>query len=118
MVVVTNITKGPRGAYLKGQLVFANPGEKIEADDFAEEWFATDPLDHDGDGEKGGAKPSDKPDATADEIVAAIELLDGMNDAHWTAAGLPSVDAVAEIADRKVTRAAIEAAAPDAKRPQ
>jgi hypothetical protein len=37
---VTNISDGPRGAYLEGKLVMADPGESIEADDFAEEWFA------------------------------------------------------------------------------
>lgn len=37
---VTNITTGPRGAYLDGAFVSAEPGETIEADDFAEEWFA------------------------------------------------------------------------------
>ncbi len=37
---VTNISNGPRGAYLDGVLVIAEPGETIEADDFAEEWFA------------------------------------------------------------------------------
>ena len=36
---VTNISEGPRGAYLGGKLVFAEPGETIEADDFADEWF-------------------------------------------------------------------------------
>lgn len=54
---------------------------------------------------------------TEDEINAAIALLDGANDDHWTAAGLPAVDAVAEIAGKPVTRAAIEAVAPDLKRP-
>lgn len=39
MAKVTNISTGPRGAYLKGAYVEANPGETIEADDFAEEWF-------------------------------------------------------------------------------
>ena len=37
---ITNISNGPRGAYLDGTLVFAEPGEEIEADDFNEEWFA------------------------------------------------------------------------------
>ncbi|WP_303758353.1 hypothetical protein [Sphingobium yanoikuyae] len=37
---VTNISTGPRGAYLDGALVMAQVGETIEADDFAEEWFA------------------------------------------------------------------------------
>lgn len=36
---VTNISTGPRGAYLDGALVMAAVGETIEADDFAEEWF-------------------------------------------------------------------------------
>lgn len=39
MVAVRNITAGWRGAYLAGELVMANPGEVIEADDFPEEWF-------------------------------------------------------------------------------
>ena len=37
---VTNISDGPRGAYLDGVLVIAEPGQEIEADDFADEWFA------------------------------------------------------------------------------
>lgn len=66
---VTNISNGPRGAYLSGVLVMAERGETIEADDFTEEWFAkvgsadakaADPLDHDGDGHKGGSKPASK----------------------------------------------------------
>ena len=59
MPAVRNISTGPRGAYLKGTYVEAVPGETIEADDFAPEWFEqvkSDPLDHDGDGRKGGAK--------------------------------------------------------------
>lgn len=36
---VRNISEGPRGAYLKGKLFMAEPGEEIEADDFCEEWF-------------------------------------------------------------------------------
>lgn len=39
MAKVTNISDGPRGAYNKGVLVMANPGETIEADDHNEEWF-------------------------------------------------------------------------------
>lgn len=56
MAMVRNTDSGPRGAYLKGALVWANPGEVIEADDFAEDWFSpADPLDHDGDGKPGGS---------------------------------------------------------------
>ena len=56
-------------------------------------------------------------DATGDEIATAVGMLDAGNDAHWTAAGLPAVDAVAELIGKPVTRAAITDAAPDAKRP-
>jgi hypothetical protein len=35
MAKVTNISNGPRGAYNEGVLVMADPGETIEADDFA-----------------------------------------------------------------------------------
>ena len=61
MAKVTNISDGPRGAYSDGALVMADPGETIEADDYAEEWFAKagDPAakkakksaDEEGDGE-------------------------------------------------------------------
>jgi len=40
MAKFINISTGPRGAYLKGVLVMADPGEEIEADDAPEEWFA------------------------------------------------------------------------------
>ena len=39
MATVRNISSGPRGAYLKGKFVEAAPGEVVEADDFAPEWF-------------------------------------------------------------------------------
>ena len=66
MAHIRNISNGPRGAYLGTTLVMADPNEVIEADDFAEEWFEeveeaeeapADPLDHDGDGRKGGSLP-------------------------------------------------------------
>lgn len=55
--------------------------------------------------------------ASADEIKSAVDMLDGAVDAHWTAAGLPAVDAVSELTGKTVTRAQITEAAPDAKRP-
>lgn len=39
MASVKNVSSGPRGAYLNGRFVEANPGEVVEADDFAPEWF-------------------------------------------------------------------------------
>lgn len=56
--------------------------------------------------------------ASAEEITTAVSMLDATDDAHWTAAGLPAVDAVAELTGKAVTRKAIEEAAPDAKRPE
>lgn len=77
---LVNISNGPRGAYLRGpkgddgkdtvgDLVMAESGETIEGDfiDVNDEWFAkdgtkaakaADPLDHDGDGKKGGVAPA------------------------------------------------------------
>lgn len=52
------------------------------------------------------------------DIASAIALLDAKNDDHWTNAGLPAVDAVSDLLGEKVTRAEIEAAAPDARRPE
>jgi len=107
MKKVTNISTGARGAYLNGVLVMAEPGETIEADDFIEEWFKVE----------GKAKTGKAPNGpTNDDILSAVGLLDHANDEHWTEAGLPSVEAMKEALGGDVTRAQIEAAAPDAKR--
>lgn len=45
MAKVTNISNGPRGAYNKGVLVMADPGQTIDADDYAEEWFGVGGFD-------------------------------------------------------------------------
>lgn len=87
---------------LREQLDVAN--EKLKA------------FDRDGDGNPGGANGGGEA-ATADDIKAAVALLDAKIDKHWTAAGLPAVEAVAELTGKHVTRAAITEAAPDAKRP-
>jgi hypothetical protein len=60
---VRNISTGPRGAYLGGVLVEAEPGEVIEADDFAPEWFeavagcAAKPVADDGEAPKPRGRP-------------------------------------------------------------
>lgn len=36
----TNISNGPRGGYLDGQLVMVEAGDEAELDDAPEEWFA------------------------------------------------------------------------------
>jgi hypothetical protein len=120
MTKVKNITGGPKGIRLaapKGQagpIVMLEPGETKDLDiadgeDGQTDWFSFGGTDKADDGEKQVA--------TSDDIKAAIGLLDGANDEHWTAAGLPSVDAVAELAGKPTTRAAINEAAPEAKRP-
>ena len=65
---------------------------------------------------KPGAVPVTNPAST--EIATAVAMLDPAEDALWTAAGLPAVDAVSELVGKPVTRKAIEDAAPDAKRPE
>lgn len=49
-------------------------------------------------------------------VLGALQALDPKNDQHWTARGVPSVDAVASILARAVTRSEIEEAAPDLTR--
>lgn len=58
-----------------------------------------------------------KPAAEPSDIASAISLLDPKDDAHWTEAGLPAVDAVKAIVGRNVTRSEINDAAPDFMRP-
>lgn len=49
-------------------------------------------------------------------VAEALAALDPANDMHWTARGIPSVDAVSSMLARGVTRSEIEAAAPDLNR--
>ena len=124
MVRVRNIAPGPRGAYVKAEgaefalvEVWADPGKVIEADDFDENWFVVVSGKEAGPakstaGDDAGLTPSDE------EILAAVGELDEFNDDHWTKKGEPSVDAVSEVLDFKVSRSDIERAAPDAVRPE
>lgn len=66
------------------------------------------------DGPEGELSDAEKAQAIAD----ALETLDPENDTHWTAKGLPVVEAVEEILGFDVTRKEIEAAAPEFTRPQ
>ena len=100
---VRNISTGDRGAYLNGVLTMVPVKGETEADDFAPEWFEVI-----GDAPENGS---------ASDIASAIALLDPADDAHWTEAGLPAVDAVKAIVGRNVTRAEINDAAPDFMRP-
>lgn len=49
-------------------------------------------------------------------IVAALGLLEHDNDDHWTARGEPAVSVVEQVSGLTLTRAEIEAAAPDVVR--
>lgn len=69
MAKVTNISTGARGAYLAGQLVMAEPGQTIDADDYVEEWFSA------GDEEPTEPGPLDQ------SVEALIEHLAGIDDA-------------------------------------
>ena len=124
---ITNISKALQGVWTVDGLRLIEPGQTLALEIHADHVDATkrltgllsfsDPLDHDHDGKKGGSAPVLGEAATPDEIIAALALLDAGNDDHWTNAGLPKVEIVAELVGKTVTRKAIEEAAPDAKRP-
>lgn len=142
MKKLTNYAPGPRGIVLKeGDTVWIAPGETAEVDmanvvkplpDLGTQPAASDDdrvsalearvAELEGENadlraQLAAAGSSDGGKDDADLIRAAVEGLDGGNDDHWTAAGLPDVAAVSEAMGVKVSRAQIEAAAPDAKRP-
>ena len=51
-----------------------------------------------------------------EKIKDALSLLDHTNDEHWTAAGLPEVRVVKDLVGESVSRADIEAVAPELRR--
>lgn len=112
-----SITNGRRAAHTiftaKGP-VRINPGQTRDVDISAAEAKEIEAAGLTLGKAKDGA--SDAP--SADDIKAAIALLDKDNDEHWTQAGLPEVAAVKEALGADVTRKQIEEAAPDAKRPE
>jgi hypothetical protein len=72
MAKVTNISNGPRGAYNEGVLVMADPGETIEADDFAKEWFANASSAAAKDAAEEAAAPEEAPSGTACEVKVTL----------------------------------------------
>ena len=55
--------------------------------------------------------------ARAEQINAALELLDHANEEHWTKSGLPDMKALETLMeDKSVTRAEVEVVAPEFKR--
>ena len=135
----TNHQPGPRGINLKGGgTTWVEPGETVEIDEDTIEGSLPDfgkPAAH--------ADQLDAANTALTEQVASLEAqvsdlndqldaanarlkpylvkdavagLDHGNDTHWTKSGLPATDAVAALVGSDVSRADIEAAAPDAKR--
>lgn len=82
MAKYTNISNGPRGAYLKGVLVFADPGETIDADDAPKEWFKGGKASDD-DGDDGEKSLAQLNKAELLEVAAAegVEVEDGATNA-------------------------------------
>lgn len=83
MIQVTNISNGPRAIGLQGGgYAELQPGETRELDlaegevGAAPEWFSYDggPLDHDGDGGKGGSLPLDPPALSGKTKAELIEI--------------------------------------------
>lgn len=57
-----------------------------------------------------------KKQVLSEQIISALGQLDQANNKYWTSEGLPNVKAVEEILGKLVTRADINAAAPDFRR--
>lgn len=146
MTNVRNISTGPRGIHdASGQLVMIDPGQSRDLDlaEGAEagEWFSFDGVatsaasaphadgataEHVAALTKRAEEAETMLDLVQDElatlkrsapvVAAAVTQLDHANDEHWTKTGEPAVDAVKAIVGGNVTRADIEAAAPDFNR--
>lgn len=52
-------------------------------------------------------------EAKIETVADALQALDPANDEHWTSRGVPSIEAMTKMLGRAVTRAEIEAVAPD-----
>ena len=93
--------------------------DKAEADRIAAEEAAKQGQQSQDDG-SGGQQSQDngggqqQPEGAKIETVAdALQALDAANDEHWTARGVPSIEAMTKLLGRSVTRAEIEEVAPD-----
>ena len=98
MQKITNNSKAPQGLHTKSGVVFIHPGKSRDLD-LSEEGLkfakrlpfltvdeidapeAIDPLDHDGDGEKGGSDPEGEVDAALEKLRADAKAL-GIK-VHW-----------------------------------
>lgn len=62
----------------------------------------------------GGEQPP--ADAKIETVADALKALDPANDEHWTARGVPSMSIIEQLMGRDVSRAEVEAVAPDLTR--
>lgn len=86
-------------------------GEEHEEPEAGETGGEHEELEPDEPMDGGGEQP---PEGAKIETVAdALQALDPANNDHWTSRGVPSIDAMAKLLGRSVTRAEIEAVAPD-----
>lgn len=89
---------------------FGNPAKAGEPSGDGE--GTTDPEGDSGGSSTDGNRPPDK-------LTAAVKSLDPNDDTHWTAKGLPAIEAVSKAYGKSnLTRADIEAAAPGYTRPK
>lgn len=131
---IRNKTPGFRGLCVtspneEGPSVNLDPGEVVEvelteaelADALATGWFervATGSAPQQPDTMLLANNPADAPNADLGErIRAAVMMLDPDDDSHWTSDGLPAMKAVEAMLGQNISRADVEAAAPEAKRP-
>lgn len=132
MKTFTNHQPGPRGINIKGGgTTWIESGQSVEIDPDTIEGDVPDlgkPSNHADQTDAANAElKAQVADLTAQldaanaelkphRIRAAVAGLDNKNEAHWTRGGEPAVDAVAAVVGSTVTRADINAAAPEAKR--
>lgn len=96
----------------------AELAEQAEKERLAQEQKGVDPEKPEGEQtseqsqDNGGGEQ--KPEGAKIETVAdALQALDPANEEHWTARGVPSIEAMTKMLGRVVTRAEIEAVAPE-----
>lgn len=92
----------------------AVPGD-VHQDGSAEENAVDEPGDDVGGGDPAEHRP-ERDGLRDSRIIEALTNLDHANDEHWTNAGKPAIHVVSQIINDNVSRAELDALAPDFKR--